>query len=61
MCKFILKTQEVNYLEKVCKKHLDLHRSDIKNPTRAIAAYRLHSMLFHQMRNTGTAKQRNQD
>ena len=47
-------------MEKVCQKHSDLHRPDIKNLTRSIAANRLRSMLFHQMRNNAAAKQRNQ-
>ena len=33
MCEFVLKKQAVKYVEKVCQKHLDLHRPDIKNPT----------------------------
>ena len=46
MCEFVSKKQGVNNEEKVCQKHSDLHRTDIKNPTRSIAANRLHSMLF---------------
>ena len=33
MCEFVLKKQGVNYVEKVCQKHSDLHRPGIKNPT----------------------------
>ena len=60
MCEFVLKKQRVNYVEKVCQKHLDLHRPDIKNPTQSIAVNRLRSMLFDQMQNTAATKQRNQ-
>ena len=60
MCEFVLKKQEVNYVEKVCQKRSDLHRPGIKNPTRSVAANRLRSMLFDQMRNTAAAKQNNQ-
>ena len=60
MCKFVLKKQGVNYLGKLCQKHLDLHRPEIKNPTRSLAANRLRSMLFHQMRNMAAAEQRKQ-
>ena len=60
MCEFVLKKQGVNYVEKVCQKHSDLHRPGIKNPTRSVAANRLRSMLFDQMRNTAAAKQKNQ-
>ena len=60
MCEFVLKKQGVSYVEKVCQKHSDLHRPDIKNPTRSVAANRLRSMLFDQMRNTAAAKQRKQ-
>ena len=49
MCEFVLKKQGVNYVEKVCQKHSDLHRPGIKNPTRTIAANHLRSMLFDQM------------
>ena len=49
MCEFVLKKQGVNYVEKVCQKHSDMHRPDIKNPTRSVAANCLRSMLFHQM------------
>ena len=37
-----------------------MHRPDIKNPTRSVAANRLRSMLFQQMRNTAATEQRNQ-
>ena len=50
MCEFVLKKQGINYVEKVCQKHSDLHRPGIKNPTRTIAANHLRSMLFDQMR-----------
>ena len=60
MCEFVLKKQGANYLEKVCQRHSDLYQLDMKNPTRSIAANRLCSMLFHQMRNTIAAEQRNQ-
>ena len=59
MCEFVLKKQGINYVEKVCQKHSDLHRPGIKNPTRTIAANHLRSMLFDQMRNNAAAKQRN--
>ena len=59
MCKLVLKKQGVNK-EKVCQKHSDLHRPDIKNPTGSVAANRLRSMLFHQTRNTAASEQRNQ-
>ena len=39
---------------------MKLHRPVIKNPTQFIATNCLRSMLFHQMRNTTAAKQRNQ-
>ena len=60
MCEFVLKKQGVNYVEKVCQKHSDLHRPSIKNPTGSVAANRLRSILFHQMRNNAVAKQRSQ-
>ena len=55
-----MKKQGVNYVEKVCQKHSDLHRPDIKNPTGSVAANRLRSILFHQTRNTAASEQRNQ-
>ena len=60
MCEFVLKKQGVNNVEKVCQKHSDLHRPDIKNPTQSVAANCLRSMFFHQMLNTAAAKQGNQ-
>ena len=45
MCQFVLKKQGVNYVEKVCQKHSNLHRPDINNPTRSIAANRLRSTV----------------
>ena len=60
MCEFVLKKQGVNYVEKVCQKHSDLHRPSIKNPTGSVAANCLRSILFHQMRNNAVAKQRSQ-
>ena len=29
ICKFVLKKQGVNYVEKICQKHSDLHRPDL--------------------------------
>ena len=46
MCKFVLKKSGVKSMKTICQKHSDLHRPDIKNPTRSIAANHLRNMVI---------------
>ena len=60
LCEFVLKKQGVKYVEKVCHKHLGLHRPNIENPIRSAATNQLRTMLTNQMQSTVATEQRSQ-